>query len=495
MIRYSGDYTQKYMERVYLMQKSLTKNSIYNIIYTVANILFPFLTSVYVSRILLPVGVGRVASAQNIASYFVLIAALGLPSYGVREFAKVRENTHKRNKLFTELIMLNIISTTLSVIGFWGLLIINGGFSGEWFLYAACGLTIFFNYINIDWIYQGLEEYGYITGRSLAIKVTSLIALFLLVRTKEDYILYALISSLATGGNYIFNVIHAKEFVKLDFTNVELKKHLKSVLVIACIIFLSSIYSKIDVTMLNVMATDESVGYYTYAQKTVNIVLAMSNAVTAALLPRLSYYYDNDRVGFYKLLDKGFQVLCLMAVPLATGLALVAPQAVELLYGKAFAPAALTIRLMCPLILIKGFGDLFCYQLVYSTKSEKIILPASASASAINIITNAALIPSLLQIGAVIASVFSEFVTNIVQFVYMKKKIRFHLELKTLHRSLLTTLLMAGCVFGIMQLQMSNTIGLFTEIVFGGVVYILANLILENALLMEIMKKVRRTYQ
>lgn len=167
MIRYSGDYTQKYMERVYLMQKSLTKNSIYNIIYTVANILFPFLTSVYVSRILLPVGVGRVASAQNIASYFVLIAALGLPSYGVREFAKVRENTHKRNKLFTELIMLNIISTTLSVIGFWGLLIINGGFSGEWFLYAACGLTIFFNYINIDWIYQGLEEYGYITGRSL----------------------------------------------------------------------------------------------------------------------------------------------------------------------------------------------------------------------------------------------------------------------------------------------------------------------------------------
>lgn len=35
--------------------------------------------------------------------------------------------------------------------------------------------------------------------------------------------------------------------------------------------------------------------------------ISMANAITAALLPRLSYYYDNDRQGFYKLLDKGFQ--------------------------------------------------------------------------------------------------------------------------------------------------------------------------------------------
>ena len=149
------------------MQKSLAKNSIYNIIYTVANILFPFATSIYVSRILLPVGVGKVASAQNIASYFVTIAALGLPSYGVREFAKLRENKCERNKLFTELFLLNIVSTTLAIVGFLALLAINSGFHGEWALYGACGLAIVFNYLNIDWMYMGLEEYGYITGRSL----------------------------------------------------------------------------------------------------------------------------------------------------------------------------------------------------------------------------------------------------------------------------------------------------------------------------------------
>ena len=310
------------------MQKSLAKNSIYNIIYTVANILFPFVTSIYVSRILLPVGVGKVASAQNIASYFVTLAALGLPSYGVREFAKVRDNKAERDKLFTELLLLNIISTTLAVVGFLVLVFINAGFTGEWALYGACGLAIFFNYLNIDWMYKGLEEYGYITGRSLAIKGISLLALFLFVKARQDYVAYALISSLATGGNYVFNVIHARKFVKIRLSGIKLIKHLKPVLSIACIIFLSSIYNKIDVTMLNMMATDESVGYYSYAQKTVNMVLTMANAVTAALLPRLSYYYENDREGFYRLLDKGFQILCLMTLPLAVGMALVAEQTV-----------------------------------------------------------------------------------------------------------------------------------------------------------------------
>ena len=473
------------------MQKSLAKNSIYNIMYTVANILFPFVTSIYVSRILLPVGVGKVASAQNIVSYFVTLAALGLPSYGVREFAKVRDNKAERDKLFTELLLLNIISTTLAVVGFFVLVFINAGFNGEWALYGACGLAIFFNYLNIDWMYKGLEEYGYITGRSLAIKGISLLALFLFVKTRQDYVAYALISSLATGGNYVFNVIYARKFVKIRLSGIKLIKHLKPVLLIACIIFLSSIYNKIDVTMLNMMATDESVGYYSYAQKTVNMVLTMANAVTAALLPRLSYYYDNDREGFYRLLDKGFQILCFMTLPLAVGMALVAPQAVEFLYGEAFEPAVLTIRLMCPLILIKGFGDLFCYQLVYSTKSEKIILPASASASVINIITNAALIPTLLQNGAVIASVFSELVTNAVQFIYMKKKVKFTINMKALAKGLISTAVMTLSVYIIMQFKLQNTIGLILEILCGVIAYTAVNLVMKNTLIFEIVNKVK----
>lgn len=472
------------------MQKSLAKNSIYNIIYTMGDILFPFFTSIYVSRILLPVGVGRVAAAQNITSYFVTIAALGLPSYGVREFAKVREHTDNKNKLFTELFLINIVSTTIAVVGYYILLFINVNFRHELLLYAVCGLSVLFNYLNIDWMYQGLEEYGYIAGRSLVIKAISFFSLLVFVRNREDYVLYALISCLAIGGNYFFNIIHARNFVHFDFSKIEMRRHLKPVFVIACIIFLSSIYSKVDITMLNILATDESVGYYSYAQKTVNIVLVLSNAVTAAFLPRLSYYYENEREGFYKLLKNGLNVLCFMAVPFTAGMFLVAPQAVELLYGEVFAPAATTIRWMCPLILIKGFGNLYCYQLVYSTKSEKIILPASASASIANIAANAILIPKLLQNGAVIASVLSELITNTIQFLYMKKKIQFQIDIRPIYVSIITTTLMSLVVLVVMQIHLSNILKLLLEVFCGGIVYIAANLALKNTLIYEILRKI-----
>lgn len=475
-----------------MQQKSLVKNSIFNLIYTAANILFPFLTSIYVSRILLPADVGRVAYAQNIASYFVTIAALGLPSYGVREFAKVREDPVRKNRLFTELLLLNFVSTTLSAGGYLLLVRGSGAGGGDWPLYLACGLLIFFNYINIDWLYQGLEEYGYIAGRSILIKMLSLLALLMFVRSRQDYVAYALITSLASGANYLFNIIHARRMIRLDFTGLRLRRHIRPVLVIAVIVFLSGIYSKIDTTMLGLMATEESIGYYTYAQKTLTIVLNMSAAVTAAMLSRLSFYYDNDRPAFFRLLQKGFEVLCLLAMPLCAGLFLVAPQAVAVLYGAAYAPAALTIRLMCPLVLIKGFGDLFCYQLVYSTKNEKIVVPASALASVINIFANAALIPPLLQNGAVIASVFSELTTNLMQFLYVRRKIGFSLHLRPLAVSLGSTAAMSVCVWLLSHLGLPDLPALVLEIAAGGAVYFALNLAAGSELLRQTMRRLLR---
>lgn len=448
----------------------------------------------YVSRILLPVGVGKVASAQNIASYFVTAAALGLPSYGVREFAKVREDTAKKNSLFTELFIINLISTTISLIAYIFVLILNNGFNGEGALYICCGLAIFFNYLNIDWIYQGLEEYGYITGRSVVIKCISLALLVVFVKTREDYVAYALLTSLALGGNYIFNVIHARKMVGFTLVNLKIRKHIKPIVFIAGIIFMSTIYNKIDITMLSALSTDEAVGYYSYAQRTVNIVLTMCSAVTAIFLPRLSYYYDNEKAVFYKLMDKGFQILCLGVVPLAVGLFLTANQAVVLLYGDSFTPTGTTIKLMCPLILIKGFGDLLCYQLAYSSKNEYILLPGSAIASIINVITNSILIPLYAQNGAVIASVMSELTTNIIQFLYLKRKIKYHISNTALVLSLFSTMVMAAVVCAIIKMNLPLAVALAMEISIGGAIYLLMNIALKNRILSEMLTKVLKKH-
>lgn len=195
---------------------------------------------------------------------------------------------------------------------------------------------------------------------------------------------------------------------------------------------------------------------------------------------------------FYKLLDKAFQVMCVTLLPLCVGLFLVANHAVIFLYGAEFQPTALTIRLLCPLILIKGFGDLYCYQMAYASKNEKIIVPASATASAINVATNAVLIPSLMQNGAVIASVASELITNMVQFVYMKKKVKFKLNMKPLVQSIITVAAMAVCVWKVGTLNFSNTVLLALEVIVGSVVYVVLNILMKNQLMLEVINMTKQ---
>ena len=455
--------------------------------------MFPLITSVYVSRILLPYGVGKVAYAQNIVSYFATFASLGLHSYGVRELAKIRDRLEEKRRLFTELVFLNSISTTVAIFFYWKLVVENVE-SSDIGLYIASGIIIIFNYINIEWFYRGIEEYRYITNRNLAIKIVSLFALILFVKTRQDFVIYAWICSLGTGANYIFNILYARKFVTFNCSNICLKKHIKPLFAVTLTVFLGTIYSKIDITMLGKIATDEAVGFYSNSQKIVTIVITLSNAITGAFLPRLSYYYDNNRELFYQVLNYAFRILCIITLPLTVGLFLLAEQLVVVVYGMSFIPVANTIRILCLLILIRSFGDLFCYQMAYSTKNEKIIVPASGCSAVMNIVLNGVLIPIWKQNGASIASIISELLTNSIQFLYMKKRIKICFELRDLWVSIISTIFMTIIVIGIMKIQISTMIALMLEVLCGAVIYIVLNIVLKNSLLEELIQMMKSKY-
>ena len=78
-----------------MQQKSLKLNFIMNAILTMSSFLFPLITFPYVSRVLLPVGTGRVSFANSVVTYFVMISQLGIPTYGIRACAVVRDDEEK----------------------------------------------------------------------------------------------------------------------------------------------------------------------------------------------------------------------------------------------------------------------------------------------------------------------------------------------------------------------------------------------------------------
>ena len=94
--------------------KSVKFNFIMNSILTMSSMLFPLITYPYVTRVLGTEGVGTVDFANANISYFLMVAQLGVPTYGIRACAQVRDDRKKLTRTFQEIMIINLITCLIA---------------------------------------------------------------------------------------------------------------------------------------------------------------------------------------------------------------------------------------------------------------------------------------------------------------------------------------------------------------------------------------------
>ena len=471
--------------------KSVAKNSIFNVVYRLINMLFPLVTSVYVSHILMASGVGKVSYAQNIAQYFIFLAPLGIVNYGIREIAKIRLDKKGTNKLFSELFSLNFISTFCCFLFYYIMVLKSGWYDDERLLYLVTGLPIIFNVINVDWYYQGQEDYGYIAIRNICIKLLALVSMLCFVHTTDDYIIYALIYSFGIIGNYLFNAFNLiRKGVRLTLKNLEIKKHLKPVFILLSSNVAIEIYVLLNTTMLGYYCSDAVVGYYTNSMKLVKIVVGLITAIGSVLLPRLSFYRNQ---GLIKecgdLISKVFMVMFFFALPCGIGIFLLADYIVPLMFGASFIPAIQTTKIATIIIYVLGFSNLFGTQVLLTFGQEKKLLLCTCIAAVLNLLMNLFLIPLYQHNGAVISSVICETLVAMMTFLFAKKFIAVHVEFSFILKTICATVVMGSCVYAVRFFNVESDLWVLLLSVFlGSLVYLMTTVILKNPLL-NLLKK------
>ena len=467
--------------------KSFAKNAIFNVIYKIMNIIFPLITTIYISHVLMARGVGKVSTAQNIVQYFVLLAPMGIPVYGTREIAKIRDKKNKTDRLFTELFIINFFSTLCCSILYYCIILFVPYFSDERLLYIVTGLPIVFNFINVEWYYQGNENYVYIAVRSVAVKFLSLIAIFIFVRNKDDYIIYAFIYTLGIAGNYVFNLINlVKSEVRLNYNKLNFTRHLKAILVLLCSNIAIELYTLLDTTMLGIWCSAEIVGYYTNSIKLVRIVVTLIAAIGGVLLPRLSYYIEQGRLNDCNaLISKVTQIIFLFAVPCGIGIFLLADNLVLLMFGETFMPAIYTIRIATILIYVLGFSNLFGTQVLLSFGQEKKLLLCTCVGAVSNIILNSILIPTYQHNGAVVASVISESLVTLLTIIFVHKYICLEISCKYYFQVIFSGIGMGVIVYVLKLLLNNKLISLMLSILVGAIVYFVINILVKNPIVID----------
>jgi len=135
---------------------SLGLNFMMNIILTMSSLLFPLITFPYISRVLLAEGNGKVQLATSVVTYFLLFAQLGIPTYGIRVCAAVRDDKMKLTRTVHELMIIQMVTMLLSYLVFFFCLNLIPRIQAERSLYLVTSALILLNSIGMEWLFKAM---------------------------------------------------------------------------------------------------------------------------------------------------------------------------------------------------------------------------------------------------------------------------------------------------------------------------------------------------
>lgn len=470
--------------------KSLKKNAALNMIKTIMGLIFPLITFPYASRVLQPTGLGKVNFAHSIISYFSMLAALGINTYAVREAAKLREDKTALTRFVKEIITINMISTIVAYVLLTISILFIPYFSDYKTLLVVCSGTILFTTLGMDWLYTALEEFSYITIRSILFQLLSMVLLFVFVHKQEDYLKYAAIGVISSVGSNICNFVHVRKYISIK-QKVEktIRPHLKPIFTLFAMSIAVSIYTALDTTMLGFIAGDEQVGFYTAATRINKIVISVITAASAVLLPRLSYYishHENEQ--FYNLSAKALNLIILLSLPCSVGLSLVARPVVLLLSGNSYEPAILVMQVMNPIIIAISLSGLIGIQIFMPLGKEKITLLSVILGAVINFTMNLFLIKKYGAFGAGVATICAETSVTIFQLFFARKYFNWKKIIPHILQCFLACGIMALSIIIFEKIQMNMVLQLVFVVVLGAIVYGTMLVILHNEFVVSFIK-------
>ena len=443
----------------------MKKNYLYNLILSVSNILFPILSFPYASRILGPIGIGKVQLSTTLAQYFGLIAALGIPIYGIQEIAKYRHNKEQLSKVFSELFGIYFLNSIAVAILYFVIINIFPFFHQNYTMYIYAGVIVLFAFTTLDWVYAGLEQYRIITIRSIIIKAIALLLLYLLVHDSGDAIYFLIITIFSMMGNNLISLYFIRKQAKIRLQNLEFKKHLKPLFYIFATTMAASIYTYLDILLLGFLSTETAVGYYTAAIKLTKIAIPFITAAGFVLIPKFAIQsYNNNEQSIQALLEKSWHYIVFFSVPISIGLFSLAKEFILVFSGDEFTQAIPTMQLLSMLPFLIGLGYFFAFQVLVPMGRSKEMFYAVLVGMCVSLILNFMLIPLYQANGTAITILFTEIVVTSLYFYFVSKYFSYRYDWILVLKSCISCVFFIPIAIIIRQLNLNNTIVLFVAI-------------------------------
>jgi len=361
------------------------------------------------SRILGPASFGRYNLATTIMFFTMLANDLGLNMWVTREIAKHKD---RAQRYFAYTAGLKMVLIPLSLL-FVAIYLELGSYDREtveavW-IFSLYALLTSFRDLAVA-LFRAFEEMEWESLAQSVEKVltTALGIAVLMTGGGLKGLAWVFVASAAASLLYSLRLLFRK-FVRpaVAFSLREFLPMLRGAVVFGISVFLTTIYSRIDMVMLSLMKGPDYWGWYAAAHKLIDLSNIVPTVLMIATFPAMARAATPFEDHLNQVFTRGFRWLLLLAIPIAPGVLLLARPVVLGFYGAAYAPSIPALQILgCTAAVL--FLNIFTAGVFGATNNQGRLVIIQIGGLMLSAGLNWLLIPRYAHVGSSIASLVTE---------------------------------------------------------------------------------------
>lgn len=376
---------------------------------------------IYAARVLGPASWGAFSYAMSLVAFMIIFSDIGISAIVTRESTR---DPQISNKYFSTAFFIKLVLLAIGA----GILILGAPYIAK-IDEAKTLLPI----IALVLIFDSLRNFGFAISRAkekmqweganeiLTNIAIALFGFFLLALSPTSQAL-TLAYALAVGIGFLIIAWQLKAYFKnlvsyFDFSLV--KPILKMAWPFVFLSSLGAIMINTDMIMIGWLRSAESVGFYSAAQRPVQLLYVLATVFAVSLFPTFSKLANSDNDKFRNVLETGLTVAILMALPIALGGIIIGDQIINLLFGAMYQNSQIPFQILAATVLII-FPSALISNAIFAYNQQRKFIVFSVMATTANIILNFLLIPLFGIIGCAYSTVITQLIAN----AYLWKKMK-----------------------------------------------------------------------
>ena len=460
----------------------VAKNTLIQIIGKLISTILGLLAIALITRYLSPSGFGQYTTITTFLTFFAVIADLGLTLVTAQMLS---DSNNQESKTLNNLFGLRLISA-IFFISLAPLIVSCFPYDNTIKIgVLICAAAFFFPALNQ--IMVGLFQKRLSMKRTVLAEIASRLVLILTVFLSLYFnlgltgILVATVLSAAM--NFLLHYLFACHFITIrpEFEWVIWKKIIEKSWPLAITIILNLIYLRADTLILSLFKSSSEVGLYGAAYRVIDVLTTVPFMFAGIILPILTAaWLENNKETFKNVLQKSFDFMALIAIPLIFGSQLLAEPVMRYVAGSDFSRSGEILKYLILAVAAIVLGTIFSHAVIALDKQRKLIW-FYVFTSVSSLIAYFIFIPKYSYYGAVGVTIYSEILIAIFSAVCVYKYSRFKPNLRTLFKSLAASLIMGMFIY-LVPLNYQNNLGALLLVITLGSGFYLISLYLFKAI-------------